>query len=762
MSNNVDSLFDFWPHYLSELLVDTPPIAEGDDSYSRRWFANENASLWCGLFVIALGVSALIGWAFDIAFLKTVFVGYASMKPNTALTFVLLGTSLSRRSMAASRATPTQPEPDAIATWSAALAILFAAMTVFEYVASVDLGIDQLLFRQPDTTTYPGRMAAATALALLSLGLSLVAPKTVNGELIDGRALFSFTALSISVVAFIGYLVDAPSLYQLSAYVSMALHTSIGLIVLSCGTLLYLNNRQSVGVSELEIFTPQTSAARSALRPTIFAAFGFLAISAAGSIVLFLTVIKAQGWVTHTFMVHQTADSLLGELRDAETGQRGFIVTGNASYLEPYNKSLTTIPGIESKLRELTADNAADQVRLTAIQLQVAKKLKELSESIEFERSGRHADALDLVTSDGGKGLMDEIRAELAAFLASQDALLDMRQGWLQKMQTAGVTAAVLCLLLTVASGRSVANMLYAYFAGLQDARQKLTEANASLDRRVIQQTAELAETEQQRRFALEVAELGDWTLDLATDQSVRSTRHDLIFGYETPPDLWGFAEFIEHVMPEDREFVTSAFETALAKKDDWRFECRIRRHGDDEIRWIDVQGKHYGSQITGKKGLLGTVADITERKVAELSLATTNRRLALLGRVSNDLIVGASPRELLKSAFDAVAEEVRAEYYFNYLVDATQPGWLELEAAGGLDEEQKREFGHIAFGQHLCGRVAQTREAIVLDNIDLSTDPAASGVRAMGIRSYVGLPLSAHGKLFGTLAMPPISNSSN
>ena len=363
--------------------MDSGPIVKGIDLVSLRALATADASLWCGLFVIAIGFSVLIGWAFDIAFLKTLFVEYASMKPNTALAFVLLGTSLSRRSVAALRAMPSQSEPDAIATWSAALVILMSAMTVFEYAARVDLGIDQLLFRQPGAVPYPGRMAVATALALLSLGLSLVTPKTVNGALIDGRTLFSFIALSISVVAFIGYLVDAPSLYQLSAYVSMALHTSIGLIVLSCGTLLYMNRDQNTGVSEQEIFTSQPSAARPALKPMIFAAFGFLAISAAGSILLFLSVIKAQGWVTHTFMVHQTADSLLGELRDAQTGQRGFIVTGNASYLETYNKSLTTIPGIESKLRELTADNAADQVRLTAIQLRVAKKLKELRAKIE-------------------------------------------------------------------------------------------------------------------------------------------------------------------------------------------------------------------------------------------------------------------------------------------------------------------------------------------------------------------------------------------
>ena len=729
------------------------PQAKGQAQDAPRWNAYAKASACSGLFAIVLGTSVLAGGVFGIEFLKSVVPGFSSMKPNTALFFVALGVALSARSSASIAARIALQSANSIAAWCSALVITLSACTLIEYGAGLDLGIDQLLFQDSAATLHPGRMAPATALAFLALSLSLVTASSTNRALIDPRSVLSFIALSIAGVALIGYGVDPPALSQFTTYASVAVHTAIGLIVLSCGALLNLHGSRLIDDSSAKDATSDSLSARPSLRLTIISTFGLLAVAITGSILLFLSVIKAQDWVEHTLIVQKTGESLLGALRDAETGQRGYIVTGDQAYLEPYEKALKTIPGLQAKLFELTADNPDQQIRLNALGILITQKSNELKQTVELKRTGNYADASSLIASNLGKAAMDNIREDVGKIVGDENALLDQRQLWLQRLQNAGLTVSALSLLLTFSVGMAVANMLYNFFNELQVARSELSDTNKSLDQIVVARTAELAESEQQRRFALEVAELGDWKLDLGSDHAVRSLRHDQIFGYDTPPDPWGFEQFIDHVVPEDREYAAAAFETAIAKHDDWRFECRIRRHGDGAIRWIDVQGKHYDSKITGSKGLLGTVADITERKLHELALATSNRRLNLLSRVSNDLIVGQSPHDLLKPAFDAVADEVGAKYYFNYLVEAAQPGWLELRAAGGLDDDQKHAFGHIEFGQHLCGRVAQTRQAIVLENIDLSVDPAAAGVRAMGIRSYAGMPLSAHGQLFGTLA---------
>ena len=88
---------------------------------------------------------------------------------------------------------------------------------------------------------------------------------------------------------------------------------------------------------------------------------------------------------------------------------------------------------------------------------------------------------------------------------------------------------------------------------------------------------AALKESERRLNLALDSAQIGMWDLDLATDTSVRSLRHDQIFGYSSPLPTWGTAIFLTHVVPEDREAAQRAFETAfMSGKFD--MECRIIR----------------------------------------------------------------------------------------------------------------------------------------------------------------------------------------
>lgn len=139
--------------------------------------------------------------------------------------------------------------------------------------------------------------------------------------------------------------------------------------------------------------------------------------------------------------------------------------------------------------------------------------------------------------------------------------------------------------------------------------------------------------------------------------------------------------------------------------------------------------------------------------RTREAELLTSNRRLTLLTQVAHQLILGASPEDHLEAAFKAVADEFGAKYYFNYGIDPAVPETLVLNSSSGLDPAQRTAFRTIALGQHLCGKVAQTRNALVVENIHLLADEASAGVRAMGIKAYAGMPLQAHGKLFGTIA---------
>src|SRR5215510_9095804 len=98
---------------------------------------------------------------------------------------------------------------------------------------------------------------------------------------------------------------------------------------------------------------------------------------------------------------------------------------------------------------------------------------------------------------------------------------------------------------------------------------------------------AEAALKDSERRLtpALDSAQMCMWDLDLLTDASVRSLRHDQIFGYSVAVPTWGAAFFMTHVVPEDRDVAKRAFEKAFVS-DNFDMECRIR-WADESIHWI-------------------------------------------------------------------------------------------------------------------------------------------------------------------------------
>ena len=139
------------------------------------------------------------------------------------------------------------------------------------------------------------------------------------------------------------------------------------------------------------------------------------------------------------------------------------------------------------------------------------------------------------------------------------------------------------------------------------------------------------------------------------------------------------------------------------------------------------------------------------EQKTEELVQA--NRRLTLLTRTANTLLLASTPHEHLKPVFDVAAEEIGARYYLNYQVDKDEPGFLALRTWGGLDEAQRRAFERMAIERSLCGEVALSRRSLAVENVHLRDDEATAALRALGVKAYVGLPLLAHGHLFGTIA---------
>ena len=132
--------------------------------------------------------------------------------------------------------------------------------------------------------------------------------------------------------------------------------------------------------------------------------------------------------VSHSLELIAQAQALLSTVKDAETGQRGYLLTGAERYLDPYTVARTRLPASLGRLRELTGSAPRDRQRLDAIAALTTDKLSELAETIQLRREGKTDAARSLVESDRGKAAMDRIRASVEAIVGDENAALDARQ----------------------------------------------------------------------------------------------------------------------------------------------------------------------------------------------------------------------------------------------------------------------------------------------------------------------------------------------
>ncbi len=130
---------------------------------------------------------------------------------------------------------------------------------------------------------------------------------------------------------------------------------------------------------------------------------------------------------------------------------------------------------------------------------------------------------------------------------------------------------------------------------------------------------ARLRESEERLRLVMQSTGLGAWEYDVATGRTIRSARHDEIFGYAAPPPDWSLDKFLDHVAPADRARVDASFRLSVAQAGEWHEECRATRADGSAICLKIRATPHCGPDGTLIR-MIGTVADITASRQAEES----------------------------------------------------------------------------------------------------------------------------------------------
>jgi signal transduction histidine kinase len=197
--------------------------------------------------------------------------------------------------------------------------------------------------------------------------------------------------------------------------------------------------------------------------------------------------------VTHTHEVIGALADVLLTLANAETGQRGYLITGEPPYLERYHAAQGSVQDRVDRLKELTSDNPDQQRHLAALEDKTAARLKFLEDGIAA-RDAREREGGDRVLVLGrGKAVMDAIRGLVAEMEQTEKQLLEAREA---ESRTSYQTA-VVTLFVTALLGLGLVGTGYGFavreVATRQHGVEALQQANEALEVRVQERTADFA-----------------------------------------------------------------------------------------------------------------------------------------------------------------------------------------------------------------------------------------------------------------------------
>lgn len=225
-----------------------------------------------------------------------------------------------------------------------------------------------------------------------------------------------------------------------------------------------------------------------------------------------------------TYAAIKNADALMSDLRDAETGQRGYLLTGDEAFLEPYWAVNNNIKLHLVELHQLALVSAA-QKHLDVLAPLVDAKLIDMSHSIELRRNHNNADAFVLVAKGKGKQLMDAIRAEMSAFSQLEEKELVQREAMFQVKIRRLFMVILTCSLLALLFAIVFAYLIYRQSQlrlknWVEQETQRLLDVQEAINKKL--QHANVTLRDSEAKLAVTLSSIGDAVI--ATDDEARVT----------------------------------------------------------------------------------------------------------------------------------------------------------------------------------------------------------------------------------------------
>ena len=317
-----------------------------------------------------------------------------------------------------------------------------------------------------------------------------------------------------------------------------------------------------------------------------------------------LALTESSESVVHSYKVHVELEQLLSYIKDAETGQRGYLLTRDSAFLKPFMGANMKANQSFTLLKNLTTDNLLQQNNLDTLYQLINLRFKIMATVLQ-EKSSEELRNKNLVH---GNNIMDSIRSQINNMINLEMVYLQERQKTYQD-EVSFTPIFTLSLLLF-----SVFIFSFSYF-NINKSLTILQNANEAL---II--------TTESVKHAEEIGEFSTWQWDLQTHKLIYSDNQYRLLGCEPQSFEPTIENFLEFVHPDDRHIITNGSDAVMSTGQPKGAYFRVIRK-DGTLRYFKSIGKLLTDK-SGKKVLIGINSDITEQSLNSIELEEKNRSL--------------------------------------------------------------------------------------------------------------------------------------
>lgn len=213
---------------------------------------------------------------------------------------------------------------------------------------------------------------------------------------------------------------------------------------------------------------------------SIYVSLFILILIVAGIFFLVAAIKNSQKWLVHTVDVKHKTERLHSFIKDAERGQRGYLLTNENSYNKPYTKATNQLDDQIEELKAETAYNPAQQANIKKLDSLLYLKLDILERTIDAQKAGNEDTALNIVNTDRGQYLMREINTVIQNILQDQDTLFEERKQTQQYTYYLAVALLIACLGYMILNLLRIRNQLRPLIEKLKNKNESLQQNIAS------------------------------------------------------------------------------------------------------------------------------------------------------------------------------------------------------------------------------------------------------------------------------------------